>query len=127
MAGFIGVVVGLIAAVIFLACGLPLAARIVASDSAFGLRSADTDGDTQIWHLANAAIGRDLMVTALAHVLLALVAVVYWGEHEVQSALVVVIIVLAIAGAVLALVHGLSTARALGKAKQAFPPGHRRF
>ncbi len=127
MSGGIGLIVGLLGAIVFAGAGLPLAARIVSSDSAFGLRSADTDGDSLIWHLANAQIGRDLLRTALLNVLIAVVALVYWGEDAVQSALVVVVIVVSIAGAILALAHGLSTARALGKAKQAFPPGYRPY
>ena len=127
MGDFIGVLIGFAAAIIFLVAGTPLATRIVASDSAFGLRSADTDGDTQIWHLANATIGRDLILTAVAHLLIAVISIVYWGESSIQSAMVVVIIVFSIAGALLALVHGLTTARALGKAKLAFPPSQRRY
>ena len=127
MSGGIGLIVGLLGAIVFAGAGLPLAARIVSSDSAFGLRSADTDGDSLIWHLANAQIGRDLLRTALLNVLIAVVALVYWGEDAVQSALVVVVIVVSIAGAILALAHGLSTARALGKAKQAVPPGYRPY
>ena len=127
MSGGIGLIVGLLGAIIFAGAGFPLAARIVSSDSAFGLRSADTDGDALIWHMANAAIGRDLLRTALLNLLVAIVALFYWGEDDVQSALVVVVIVISISGAILALVHGLSTARALGKAKQAFPPGYRPY
>jgi hypothetical protein len=127
VSGGIGLIAALLGAIIFAVAGFPLAARIVSSDSAFGLRSADTDGDSLIWHLANAEIGRDLLRTALLNLLIAVVALVYWGEDAIQSALVVVVIVLSIAGAIIALVHGISTARALGKAKQAFPPGYRRY
>jgi len=127
MAAGLGVFVGLLGTIAFLVAGLPLAARIVSSDSAFGLRSADTDGDSLIWHLANGAIGRDLLRIAVANLMITVVALVYWGEEAVQSALVVAVIVISLCGAVLALVHGLMTARALGKAKQAFPPGYRRY
>ena len=127
MAGFIGFVVGLVAVGLFLVAGVPLALRIIASDSAFGLRSADTDGDTQIWHLANAVIGRDLMLTAGADLLLTIIAVVYWGDRGIQSALVVSILLISAAGTCLAVGRGLTTARALGKAKQAFPAGSKRF
>ena len=127
MAGFIAVVIGLVAVIVFVVAGAPLALRIIASDSAFGLRSADTDGDSQIWHLANAAIGRDLLLTAGIDLILMIIAVIYWGEQDVQSALVVAILIISVAGTVLAISRGLTTARALGKAKQAFPAGSRRF
>ena len=127
MEGFIGFVVGIVAVVLFLAAGVPLALRIIASDSAFGLRSADTDGDTQIWHLANAAIGRELMLTAGVDLILAIVALVYWGDKAVQTALVVAIVLVSGSGTCLAIARGLTTARALGKAKQAFPAGSKRF
>ena len=127
MAGFIGFVVGLLATIVFLVAGAPLASRRIAANSAFGLRSADTDGDDQIWHLANAAIGRDLIMTAGVDALLTIVALVYWGDDSVQSALTVSILLISIAGVILAIARGLTEARALGKAKQAFPPGMRRF
>lgn len=127
MAGFIGVVVGLVAVIVFLVAGAPLASRRIAADAAFGLRTADTDGDDQIWHLANAAIGRVLILTAVADVLLTIVAIVYWGDESVQSALTVAVLLFSITGAILAIGRGLTSARALGKAKQAFPPGMRRF
>lgn len=127
MSGFIGFVIGVLSVLIFLGAGVPLATRRVAASSAFGLRSADTDGDEHIWYLANAALGRVLVGTAGISALLAIVAVVYWGNNEVQSALVVAILLIGLAGVVTALATGLTTARALGKAKQAFPPGMRRF
>ena len=127
MSGAIGFVVAIVAAIACAGAGLPLTARIVASDSAFGLRSADTDGDSLIWHLANAAIGRELLRTSIFNGLIAIVALVYWGEGDVQTALLVLVIVVTLAGAILALMRGLGTARALGKAKQAFPPGQRPF
>jgi hypothetical protein len=124
---WIGVFVGLVAAVVFLTAGLPLATRRVAASSAFGLRSADTDGDEHVWYLANAALGRVLCWTAAISCALAIVSVVYWGEDSIQSALVVAILLLGIGGVVVALGVGLTTARALGKARQAFPPNMRRF
>lgn len=127
MSGFIGFVIGVLSVLIFLGAGVPLATRRVAASSAFGLRSADTDGDEHIWYLANAALGRVLVGMAGISALLAIVAVVYWGNNEVQSALVVAILLIGLAGVVTALATGLTTARALGKAKQAFPPGMRRF
>ncbi len=127
MAGFIGFVVGLIATIAFLVAGAPLASRRIAANSAYGFRSADTDGDDQIWHLANAAIGRDLIMTAGVDALLTIVALVYWGDDSVQSALTVAVLLISVAGVVLAIARGLIAARALGKAKQAFPPGMRRF
>jgi hypothetical protein len=127
MAGFIGFVVGLVATIAFLVAGAPLASRRIAANSAYGLRSADTDGDDQIWHLANAAIGRDLIMTAGVDALLTIVALVYWGDDSVQSALTVSILLISIAGVILAIARGLTAARALGTAKQAFPPGMRRF
>ena len=127
MAGFIGFGVGLVATIAFIVAGAPLASRRIAANSAYGLRSADTDGDDQIWHLANAAIGRDLIMTAGVDALLTIVALVYWGDDSVQSALTVSILLISIAGAILAIARGLTAARALGKAKQAFPPGMRRF
>jgi hypothetical protein len=127
MAGFIGFVVGLVAVIAMLAAGVPLASRRIAASSAFGLRSADTDGDDQIWHLANAAIGRELIMTGLADLLLTVVAFIYWNDDSVQSALTVAILLVSIAGVLMAVVRGIATARALGKAKQAFPPGLRRF
>ena len=127
MAGFIGFVVGLIATIAFLVAGAPLASRRIAANSAYGFRSADTDGDDQIWHLANAAIGRDLIMTAGVDALLTIVALVYWGDDSVQSALTVAVLLISVAGVVLAIARGLFAARALGKAKQAFPPGMRRF
>jgi hypothetical protein len=126
MGGFIGVIVGLVGTVAFLVAGVPLASRGIASNSAFGLRTADTDGDDQIWHLANAVMGRNLILTAIADALLTVVAIVYWGEDPVQSALTVAILLLSIAGAAMAVARGVLEARALGKAKQAFPPGLRR-
>jgi hypothetical protein len=122
-----GVLVGMVAVVVFLAAGLPLATRRVAASSAFGLRSADTDGDEHVWYLANAALGRTLCWTAAVCGVLAIVSVVYWGEEAIQSALVVAILLLGIGGVVAALGVGLTTARALGKARQAFPPNMRRF
>ena len=127
MAGFLGFVVGLVAVIVLLAAGAPLASRRIASTSAFGLRSADTDGDDQIWHLANAAIGRDLIMTAGADFLLTVIAFVYWGDDSVQSALTVAVLLISIAGVVMAVGRGIVEARALGKAKRAFPPGFRRF
>ncbi len=127
MSGFIAFVIGMVAMIIFLGAGVPLATRRVAASSAFGLRSADTDGDDHIWFQANAAIGRVLIWTAALCGLVALVALVYWGDEAIQSALVVTILLIGIGGAVVSLVTGLTTARALGKAKQAFPPGMRRF
>lgn len=127
MAGFIGFVTGLVAILLFLGAGMPLATRRVAASSAFGLRSADTDGDDHIWYLANAAVGRVLIWTATVFALLAIVSIVYWGEEPIQNAMVVTILLVGIAGAIAALIVGLSTARALGKAKQAFPPGMRRY
>lgn len=126
MAGFIGFVVGVVAVILFTVAGAPLASRRIASNSAFGLRSADTDGDDQIWHLANAAIGRDLLMTAGVDLLLTVIALVYWGDESVQSAMTVAILVISIAGVITAIGRGLTSARALGKAKQAFPPGMRR-
>ena len=126
MGGFIGVFVGLIGVIAFLVAGVPLASRAISASSAFGLRTADTDGDDQIWHLANAVIGRDLILTAGADALLTLVAIVYWGEGEIQSALTVAVLLISIAGAMLAIGRGVIEARALGKAKQAFPPAMRR-
>lgn len=126
MAGFIGFVVGVVAVILFTVAGAPLASRRIASNSAFGLRSADTDGDDQIWHLANAAIGRDLLMTAGVDLLLTVIALVYWGDESVQSAMTVAILVISIAGVIIAIGRGLTSARALGKAKQAFPPGMRR-
>jgi hypothetical protein len=126
MGGFIGVIVGLVGVVVFLVAGVPLASRSIASSSAFGLRTADTDGDDQIWHLANAVIGRDLILTAGADALLTVVAIVYWGEDPVQSALTVAMLLISIAGVVMAIGRGVIQARALGKAKQAFPAGTRR-
>ena len=127
MGAWIGVLVGLVAVVVFLAAGLPLATRRVAASSAFGLRSADTDGDEHVWYLANAALGRVLCWTAAVCGGLAIVSVVYWGEESIQSAMVVAILVLGIGGVVAALGVGLTTARALGRARQAFPPNMRRF
>jgi hypothetical protein len=127
MAGFIGFIVGLLAVIIFCVAGAPLASRRIASSSAFGLRTADTDGDDQIWHLANAAIGRDLLATAGIDLILTIVAFIYWGEDPVQSALTVTILLLSLAGVIVAITRGVISARALGKAKQAFPPGSRRF
>jgi hypothetical protein len=127
MAGFIGFVVGLVAVIVLLVAGAPLASRRIASTSAFGLRSADTDGDDQIWHLANAAMGRDLIMTAGADLLLTVIALVYWGDDSVQSALTVAVLLISIAGVIFAIGRGIVVARALGKAKQAFPPGFRRF
>lgn len=127
MAGFIGFIVGLVAVIAMLAAGVPLASRRIASSSAFGLRTADTDGDDQIWHLANAAIGRELVMTASVDLLLTIVAFIYWGDDSVQSALTVAIMLISIAGVFMAVGRGVVTARALGKAKQAFPPGLRRF
>jgi hypothetical protein len=127
MAGFIGFVVGLVATLAFLVAGAPLASRRIAANSAYGFRSADTDGDDQIWHLANAAIGRDLIMTAGVDALLTIVALVYWGDDSVQSALTVSVLLISVAGVILAIARGLIAARALGKAKQAFPPGMRRF
>lgn len=126
MSGFIGFVIGFVAVVTCLVAGVPLASRRIAANSAFGLRTADTDGDDQIWHLANAAIGRDLMLTAAANLLLTCSAFVYWGDDAVQSALTVVVLLISVGGACLAIGRGVLTARALGKAKQAFPPGMRR-
>lgn len=127
MAGFIGFVVGLVATIAFLVAGAPLASRRIAASSAYGLRSADTDGDDQIWHLANAAIGRDLIMTAGVDLLLTIVALVYWGDDSVQSALTVSMLLISIAGVVIAVGRGLTTARSLGRAKTAFPPGMRRY
>ena len=127
MAGFIGFVVGLVATLAFLVAGAPLASRRIAANSAYGFRSADTDGDDQIWHLANAAIGRDLIMTAGVDALLTIVALVYFGDDSVQSALTVSVLLISVAGVILAIARGLIAARALGKAKQAFPPGMRRF
>ena len=127
MAGFIGLVVGLVAVIALVVAGAPLASRRIVSTSAFGLRSADTDGDDQIWHLANAAIGRDLITTAGADLLLTVIALVYWGDDSVQSALTVAVLLISIAGVIFAIGRGIAVARALGKAKQAFPPGFRRF
>jgi hypothetical protein len=127
MAGFIGFVVGLLAVIVFAVAGAPLATRRIASSSAFGLRTADTDGDDQIWHLANAAIGRDLLAIAGIDLILTAVALVYWGEDAVQSALTVSILLISIAGVIVAITRGVINARSLGKAKQAFPPGTRRF
>jgi hypothetical protein len=126
VADYIGFVVGVIGAIVYLVAGYPLASRRVAANSAFGLRSADTDGDDQIWYLANAAVGRGLIWTAGVCVLLTIVALVYWGDEAVQSALVVALFLVGLAGAITALGIGLTTARALGKAKQAFPPSMRR-
>ena len=127
VSGFIGFAVGLLGMLLFLGAGLPLASRRVAASSAFGLRSADTDGDEQVWYLANAALGRVLVWTAGICAILAIVSLAYWGDEPVQSALVVAILMLGLAGAIAAIAIGLTTARALGKAKQAFPPGMRRF
>lgn len=127
MAGFIGFLVGLLAVIIFSVAGVPLASRRIASSSAFGLRTADTDGDDQIWHLANAAIGRDLLVTAGIDLILTIVAFIYWGEDPVQSALTVTILLLSLAGVIVAVTRGVISARALGRAKHAFPPAARRF
>ena len=127
MAGFLGFVVGLVAVIAFVVAGAPLASRRIASNSAFGLRSADTDGDDQIWHLANAAIGRDLIMVAGVDLLLTVVALVYWGDDSVQSALTVAVLLISIAGVIVSIGRGLTAARALGKAKQAFPPTMRRF
>ena len=127
MAGFIGVVLGLSAVILFLVAGFPLATRGIAAHSAYGFRSADTDGDDQIWYMANAEIGRDLVLTAGIDLLLMIVAIVYWGDDSAQSALGISVVLVSIAGAIYAVGRGLMTARALGKAKQAFPAHMRRF
>ena len=127
MAGFIGVVLGLSGVILFLIAGMPLATRGIAAHSAYGFRSADTDGDDEIWYLANAAIGRELVLTAGVDLLLLVVAVVYWGDEPVQSALGISVMLISIAGAAYSVGRGLMTARALGKAKQAFPTHMRRW
>lgn len=126
MSDYIGLVVGVLAVVLYLIAGFPLASRRIAASSAFGLRSADTDGDDQIWYLANAAVGRALIWTAGVCGLLTVVAIVYLGDEDVQSALVVALFLTGLAGAISAIGTGLTTARALGKAKQAIPPNLRR-
>lgn len=127
MAGFIGVVLGLSGVILFLVAGLPLATRGIASHSAYGFRSADTDGDDEIWYLANAAIGRELILTAGVNLLLLVVAVVYWGDEPAQSAIGIAVVLISIGGAGYAIGRGLLTARSLGKAKQAFPSHIRRW
>ena len=127
MAGFIGVVLGLSGVILFLVAGLPLATRGIAAHSAYGFRSADTDGDDEIWYMANAAIGRELVLTAGVNLLLLIVAIVYWGDESVQSALGISVLLVSIGGAIYAVGKGLVTARALGKAKQAFPSHIRRW
>jgi hypothetical protein len=127
VAGFIGVVLGLSGVILFLVAGLPLATRGIAAHSAYGFRSADTDGDDEIWYMANAAIGRELVLTAGVNLLLMIVAIVYWGDESAQSALGISVVLVSIGGAIYAVGKGLVTARALGKAKQAFPPHIRRW
>jgi uncharacterized membrane protein len=122
----VGFVIGVVAFLAFSGAGYMLATRRVAASSAFGLRSADTDGDDHIWYLANASVGRVLVWTGAICALISLVAIVYWGEDDIQSALMVTILLVGIAGAIVAVASGLTTARALGKAKQQFPTGMRR-
>ena len=64
-----------------------------------------------------AAIGRDLIMTAGVDALLTIVALVYWGDDSVQSALTVSVLLISVAGVILAIARGLIAARALGKAK----------
>ena len=66
-------------------------------------------------------------MTAGVDLLLTIVALVYWGDESVQSAMTVSVLLISIAGAIVAVGRGLTTARSLGKAKTAFPPGMRRF
>jgi hypothetical protein len=127
VAGFIGVVLGLSGVIVFMVAGLPLATRGIAAHSAYGFRSADTDGDDEIWYLANAAIGRELVLTAGVNLLLLIIAIVYWGDEPAQSALGIAVVLISIGGAGYAIGRGLLTARALGKAKQAFPSHMRRW
>jgi hypothetical protein len=127
VAGFIGVVLGLCGAILFLVAGFPLATRGIAAHSAYGFRSADTDGDDEIWYMANAAIGRELVLTAGVDLILLIVAIVYWGDETAQSALGIAVVLISIGGAIYAVAKGLMTARALGKAKQAFPSHIRRW
>lgn len=55
------------------ALGVPLWRRRVAPNPYYGLRTAATKGDTEVWYAANARSGRDTVITGLVIAVTALV------------------------------------------------------
>jgi hypothetical protein len=108
----------LILAVVTVAIGYPLWRRWVPRNRWYGLRVAATFADAVVWYEANAAVGRDLMLTGGALLATSLVM----RELDVPDGwYVAVCLVLVVAGSVISLTRASRHATKLLSERQ----GHR--